>query len=193
MPHAKYSMTECTHHPLYHCIKINSRSSLLAAFHICVNSVCVGGAPRGGAWYINPFCAVWGSSHVDDYGSSGDQSVSLRVPTHGDCLSAAAGDEPRQEGQYHTSLSLISLRLQGEVQQRLESLGHRVGESLVERTSRDHPRFKNELDAVVFMCKQFWMTAFNKNIDNLKTNHQVLLPLSPSVSICLWRLYDMVY
>lgn len=60
----------------------------------------------------------------------------------------------------------------GEVMQRLEALGHRVGESLVERASRDHPRFKNELDAVVFACKQFWMSAFNKNIDNLKTNHQ---------------------
>ena len=71
---------------------------------------------------------------------------------------------------YHAS---CVWRAQAEVHQRLESLGHRVGESLVERTSRDHPRFKNELDAVVFMCKQFWMTAFNKNIDNLKTNHQV--------------------
>ena len=43
----------------------------------------------------------------------------------------------------------------------------------MERASRDTPRFKNELDAVVFMCKQFWLLAFNKQIDNLKTNHQV--------------------
>ena len=26
---------------------------------------------------------------------------------------------------------------------------------------------------LVFMCKQFWLLAFNKEIDNLKTNHQV--------------------
>ena len=43
----------------------------------------------------------------------------------------------------------------------------------MERVSRDQPRFKNELDAVVFICKQFWVHAFNKQIDNLKTNHQV--------------------
>lgn len=56
---------------------------------------------------------------------------------------------------------------------RLEQIGHDIGERLVERVSRDMPRFKNELDAVVFICKTFWMHAFNKQIDNLKTNHQV--------------------
>ena len=56
---------------------------------------------------------------------------------------------------------------------------------MVERASRDHPRFKNELDAVVFMCKQFWMMAFNKNIDNLKTNHQVSHSFTPSIYLCL--------
>ena len=79
-------------------------------------------------------------------------------------------------------------RAQSEVLQRLEGLGHRVGESLVERASRDHPRFKNELDAVVFMCKQFWLLAFNKNIDNLKTNHQVGHTLRLSVTLVLWCL-----
>ena len=62
---------------------------------------------------------------------------------------------------------------QGDAAKRLEALGQRVGERLVERAARDTPRFKNELDAVVFMCKQFWMLAFNKQVDNLKTNHQV--------------------
>lgn len=57
--------------------------------------------------------------------------------------------------------------------EKLERLGHRVGESLVERTSRDIPRFRTELDAVIFICKHFWSIAFNKPIDNLKTNHQV--------------------
>ena len=57
--------------------------------------------------------------------------------------------------------------------EKLERLGYRVGESLVERASRDTPRFRTELDAVVFICKHFWFQAFNKQIDNLKTNHQV--------------------
>lgn len=54
-------------------------------------------------------------------------------------------------------------------------MGHRIGESLVERVSRDTPRFKSELDAVIFICKTFWVHAFAKQIDNLKTNHQVSL------------------
>ena len=32
-------------------------------------------------------------------------------------------------------------------------MGHRIGESLVERISRDTPRFKKELDAVIFICE----------------------------------------
>ena len=55
----------------------------------------------------------------------------------------------------------------------LERLGYRVGEGLIERVSKDTPRFKNELEAIVFLCKQFWVHTFNKPMDNLKTNHQV--------------------
>ena len=63
---------------------------------------------------------------------------------------------------------------QADVVRRLESVGHRIGGSLVERVSRDIPRFKSEIDAVIFVCKTFWMNAFSKQIDNLKTNHQVM-------------------
>lgn len=62
---------------------------------------------------------------------------------------------------------------QGEVITSLESMGFRVGESLMERVSKDVPRFRTELDAMIFMCKQFWTHLFNKQIDNLKTNNQV--------------------
>ena len=71
------------------------------------------------------------------------------------------------------------------VVKKLEEMGHRIGERLVERISRDTPRFKNELDAVIFICKTFWLHAFNKQVDNLKTNHQVrnlpsyLIPKTP--------------
>ena len=73
------------------------------------------------------------------------------------------------------SLSLICQlsSLQGEVIRRIEKMGHRVGESLVERVCRDNPRFRTELDAMIFLCKQFWLHLFNKQIDNLKTNNQV--------------------
>ncbi|KAI2642556.1 BET3 family protein [Xylaria nigripes] len=55
---------------------------------------------------------------------------------------------------------------------RLESLGYRVGLGLVERFSRDRPRFTDTLDAIKFVCKDLWMLVFKKQIDNLKTNHR---------------------
>lgn len=84
---------------------------------------------------------------------------------------------------------------QTEVIEKLERLGHRVGESLVERTSRDSPRFRTELDAVVFICKHFWSLAFNKPIDNLKTNHQVgkLVFIHPSfVKLCTFESLSLI-
>ncbi|MCJ1353068.1 MAG: Trafficking protein particle complex subunit 33 [Icmadophila ericetorum] len=55
---------------------------------------------------------------------------------------------------------------------RLESLGYRVGQGLVERFSRDRPRFADTLDAIKFLCKDMWTLVFRKQIDNLKTNHR---------------------
>ena len=56
----------------------------------------------------------------------------------------------------------------------MEALGSRVGESMMERVSKDVPRFRTELDAMIFLCKQFWTHLFNKQVDHLKTNNQVL-------------------
>ena len=70
--------------------------------------------------------------------------------------------------------SILDFNLtQGDVISQLEQLGHRVGESLVERVCKDNPRFRTELDAMVFLAKQFWVTLFNKQADHLKTNKQV--------------------
>ncbi|KAK7750965.1 hypothetical protein SLS62_007098 [Diatrype stigma] len=55
---------------------------------------------------------------------------------------------------------------------RLEALGYRVGLGLVERFSRDRPRFHDALDAIKFVCKDLWMLVFRKQVDNLKTNHR---------------------
>ncbi|XP_002736776.1 trafficking protein particle complex subunit 6B-like, partial [Saccoglossus kowalevskii] len=55
---------------------------------------------------------------------------------------------------------------------RLEQLGYRVGQSLVERFTKDSPRFKDELDIMKFVCKDFWTTVYKKQVDNLRTNHQ---------------------
>ncbi|KAG8002387.1 Trafficking protein particle complex subunit 6B, partial [Nibea albiflora] len=55
---------------------------------------------------------------------------------------------------------------------RLENMGFRVGQGLIERLTKDTARFKDELDIMKFVCKDFWTCVFKKQIDNLRTNHQ---------------------
>ncbi|KAL8873921.1 MAG: hypothetical protein Q9174_000668 [Haloplaca sp. 1 TL-2023] len=55
---------------------------------------------------------------------------------------------------------------------RLDSMGYRVGQGLVERFSRDRPRLIDTLDMIKFLCKDLWTLVFRKQIDNLKTNHR---------------------
>ncbi|KAK3989496.1 trafficking protein particle complex subunit 6B [Cladorrhinum sp. PSN332] len=55
---------------------------------------------------------------------------------------------------------------------RLESIGYRVGQGLVERFSRDRPKFTDTLDVIKFLCKDLWTLVFRKQVDNLKTNHR---------------------
>lgn len=55
---------------------------------------------------------------------------------------------------------------------KLENMGFRVGQGLIERLTKDTIRFKDELDIMKFICKDFWTCVFKKQIDNLRTNHQ---------------------
>ncbi|XP_056139580.1 trafficking protein particle complex subunit 6B, like [Lampris incognitus] len=54
----------------------------------------------------------------------------------------------------------------------LEGMGFRVGQGLIERLTRDCPSFKDDLDIMKFICKDFWTHLFKRQIDNLRTNHQ---------------------
>ncbi|XP_017347032.1 trafficking protein particle complex subunit 6B, like [Ictalurus punctatus] len=54
----------------------------------------------------------------------------------------------------------------------LEGMGFRVGQGLIERFTKDCPTFKDDLDIMKFLCKDFWNGIFRKQIDNLRTNHQ---------------------
>ncbi|SPN98336.1 related to TRS33 TRAPP subunit of 33 kDa involved in targeting and fusion of ER to golgi transport vesicles [Cephalotrichum gorgonifer] len=56
---------------------------------------------------------------------------------------------------------------------RLDMVGYRVGQGIVERFSRDRPKFNETLDAIKFICKDLWSLVFRKQVDNLKTNHRV--------------------
>ena len=56
---------------------------------------------------------------------------------------------------------------------KLEQIGFQVGVRIVERLTLEKPRFSDNLEAVKFICKDFWTAVFKKQVDNLKTNHKV--------------------
>ncbi|KAF7143689.1 hypothetical protein RHSIM_Rhsim05G0148100 [Rhododendron simsii] len=55
---------------------------------------------------------------------------------------------------------------------RIEAIGYQVGHQLSERYTMERPRFSDHLEAIKFICKDFWSELFKKQIDNLKTNHK---------------------
>ncbi|KKA27154.1 hypothetical protein TD95_000370 [Thielaviopsis punctulata] len=71
---------------------------------------------------------------------------------------------------------------------RLEALGYRVGQGLVERFSKDRPRFNDTLDVIKFLCKDLWTLVFRKQVDNLKTNHRGVYVLTDNTFKPLTRM-----
>ncbi|QIW98365.1 hypothetical protein AMS68_003883 [Peltaster fructicola] len=61
---------------------------------------------------------------------------------------------------------------------KLDQMGYRVGQGLVERFSVNKPRPQSPLDAIKFICKDLWILLFKKQIDNLKTNHRGVFVLT---------------
>ncbi|KAL0058622.1 hypothetical protein AAF712_014693 [Marasmius tenuissimus] len=55
---------------------------------------------------------------------------------------------------------------------RLEAIGLHVGANFTERLCRDRPLFTETLDTVKFICKDLWSACWNKQVDNLRTNHR---------------------
>ena len=43
---------------------------------------------------------------------------------------------------------------------KLELLGYNAGYRLIERLAKDYPKFKDELDLLKFICKDFWVAIF---------------------------------
>jgi len=54
----------------------------------------------------------------------------------------------------------------------LEQIGFSTGYRFVEKLTKDWQRFKDELDVMKFICKEFWWSVFKKQMDTLRTNHQ---------------------
>ncbi|CAE6373193.1 unnamed protein product [Rhizoctonia solani] len=63
---------------------------------------------------------------------------------------------------------------------RLESIGMHVGANLAEKLSRDRSRFTDTLDIVKFICKDLWTTVWEKQVENLRTNHRGVYVLTDS-------------
>ncbi|KAJ2023248.1 hypothetical protein GGI06_001491 [Coemansia sp. S85] len=62
--------------------------------------------------------------------------------------------------------------LMEQVYVKLELIGFRIGRRLAERFAPPNRRLSDTLDIVKFVCKDIWMVMFNRQIDNLKTNHR---------------------
>ena len=63
---------------------------------------------------------------------------------------------------------------------RIERIGHSVGQKLADRLVLGHRLFSDQLDILKYICKEYWMLLFHKQIDNLKTNHKVQRQLQSS-------------
>ncbi|KAJ6218107.1 hypothetical protein RDWZM_009264 [Blomia tropicalis] len=55
---------------------------------------------------------------------------------------------------------------------RQENVGFEVGFRFIEKYTREWNRFKEELEIIKFICKEFWSAIFGKQADTLRTNHQ---------------------
>ncbi|KAI1281269.1 BET3 family protein [Xylaria sp. FL0933] len=110
----------------------------------------------------------------DDSGSSNNNNKNNE---EAGSVSASAGTTSTTHGTSSASATGRKSKLDEDEEReavfyRLEGLGYRVGLGLVERFSRDRPRFTDTLDAIKFVCKDLWMLVFKKQVDNLKTNHR---------------------
>ena len=57
------------------------------------------------------------------------------------------------------------------------------------RFTKDSPRFKDELEIMKYICKDFWTAVYKKQIDNLRTNHQVCIWLIDHITCLFCRFF----
>jgi hypothetical protein len=53
------------------------------------------------------------------------------------------------------------------------------------RYSKDKPRLGDTLEIIKFLCKEFWLAVFKKQVDNLRTNHRVRTAATGRVALGL--------
>ncbi|XP_062503274.1 trafficking protein particle complex subunit 6b-like [Corticium candelabrum] len=79
-----------------------------------------------------------------------------------------------------------------EMKLKLEELGYRVGQGWIEKCTKDRAPFRDDLDVMKFVCKEFWMSIYNKQVDNLRTNHQGVFVLQDNTFHFLGRVSSSV-
>ncbi|XP_014247406.1 trafficking protein particle complex subunit 6B [Cimex lectularius] len=79
---------------------------------------------------------------------------------HGELVNYVAKTEVKEHGVKEGNLST------------LEYFGFNTGFRIIERITKDTPRFKDELETVKYICTELWPAVYLKPIDNLRTNHK---------------------
>ncbi|KAI0727573.1 NO signaling/Golgi transport ligand-binding domain-containing protein [Fomitopsis betulina] len=74
------------------------------------------------------------------------------------------------------------------VRSRLEAIGMHVGANVAERLCHDRGMFSDTLDAVKFVCKDLWVACWDKQVDNLRTNHRGVYVLQDNAFRAITRL-----
>jgi len=58
------------------------------------------------------------------------------------------------------------------VRARFEAIGYHVGANITEKLCHDRTTFPDTLDIIKFICKDLWLVCWDKQVDNLRTNHR---------------------
>jgi hypothetical protein len=78
----------------------------------------------------------------------------------------------KKDAQRDSVLSAPSDEEEEGLRARLEAIGLHVGANITERLCHGRAGFTDTLDIVKFVCKELWSTCWDKQVDNLRTNHR---------------------
>ncbi|KZT58430.1 transport protein particle component [Calocera cornea HHB12733] len=106
----------------------------------------------------------------------------------GSALALGKLREPLREEVERARRARVEEEEESAVRQRLENIGAHVGGNLAEKLCRDRQRFADPLDSVKFLCKEIWPAIWDKQVDNLRTNHRGVYVLQDAAFRPLVRL-----
>ncbi|KAL9940833.1 hypothetical protein V8E36_000321 [Tilletia maclaganii] len=66
----------------------------------------------------------------------------------------------------------LTIDLDFETSVRMEAVGFHAGSNIAQRLVSLRPPLTSTLDVLKFVCKELWTTVWEKQVDNLRTNHR---------------------